>query len=358
MPHRLNSLAEFVTKQGLPCTVDGDPNREVVGVATLEEAGPDEISFLANAKYEKALQTTNAGAVIVAHDQAVPPGKSLLRTADPYAAVTMVMVCIHGYRRHPGGGIDARAVIDPAAVIGEGANIRHGVTVGAHATIGRNAVIYPGCHVGEHCRLGDDCVLFPNVVLYEKTVLGNRVTIHAGSVIGEDGLGYADVGGKWHKIPQIGFVEIGDDVEIGANCSIDRATLGRTVIASGTKFSNLIAIGHGARIGEDCMFVAQVGVAGSVTVGHHVTMAGKVGVAGHLKIGDHAQIAAMSGVMRDVPPNTKVAGQPAFPMKDALRSFALFERLPELYKQIKQLEARIAELKEKDRQSAAAPQPK
>ena len=182
-------------------------------------------------------------------------------------------------------------------------------------------------------------------MIYDGSILGNRVTIHAGSVIGEDGLGYAPIGETWHKIPQIGIVEIGDDVEIGANCSIDRATLGRTVISKGTKFSNLIAIGHGTKIGEHCMFVAQVGIAGSVNVGRHVTMAGKVGVAGHLTIGDNAQLGAMAGLMKDVPSGTTVLGSPAIPIKDALRSFSLVERLPDLYKQIKQLEAQVEALK-------------
>lgn len=344
MSYRLSALAEVVAGHGLPCDVDGEPSLEVVGVATLEDAGPKEISFLANAKYEKSLATTSAGAVIVSSEQEVPAGLSVLRTPDPYAAVTVVMAHVHGYRRHPQTGLDARAVIDPSAEVGDGANIHHGVTVGPDVKIGRNVVAYPGCYIARQCRLGDDCVLFPNVVLYEGTVLGDRVTIHAGSVIGEDGLGYAEVDGKWRKIPQIGTVEIGDDVEIGSNCSIDRATLGRTVIASGTKFSNLIAIGHGTKVGEDCMFVAQVGIAGSVTVGNHVTMAGKVGVAGHLTIGDKAQLAAMTGIMKDVPPGAKLAGQPALPFKDAMRSFSLVERLPEIHKQIKQLEARVAQM--------------
>ena len=345
MAHRLSELAAWVSGKGLPCVVDGDPDREITSVATLEEAGPDEISFLANAKYEKAIRATAAGAVIVSNDQEVPDGMPVLRTADPYAAVTAVIVHIHGYRKHPEIGIDDRAVIDPSAAIGDGANISHGVTIAPNVRIGRNVVIYPGCYLGEDCRLGDDCMLYPNVVLYGGTILGDRVAIHAGSVIAEDGLGYARVEGKWRKIPQIGTVEIGDDVEIGSNCSIDRATLGRTVIASGTKFSNLIAIGHGTKVGEDCMFVAQVGVAGSVTVGDRVTMAGKVGVAGHLTIGDNAQLAAMAGVMKDVPPDTSVAGQPAIPIKDALRSFSMVERLPELHKQIKHLEAQVEALK-------------
>jgi UDP-3-O-[3-hydroxymyristoyl] glucosamine N-acyltransferase len=342
---KLSELAEIVSRQGLPCALQGEADRQIAGVATLEDAKPEEISFLANAKYEKALQTTKAGAVIVSRDQVVPEGMTVLRTSDPYAAVTMVIVQLHGYRRHPQVGIDQRAVIHPTASIGEGAHIHHGTTIAENVRIGRNVVIYPGCYVARDCRFGDDCVLYSNVVIYDGCVLGNRVTIHAGSVIGEDGLGYAPVKGKWQKIPQVGIVEIGDDVEIGANCTIDRATLGRTVVSRGTKFSNLIAVGHGTKIGEDCMFVAQVGVAGSVTVGRHVTMAGKVGVAGHLTIGDNAQIAALAGVMNDIPPEARVAGQPATPIKEAMRSFSLVQRLPDIYKQIKQLESEVASLR-------------
>lgn len=344
MPYRLNALADFLGNVGMPCTIEGDAQREVKGVATLEEATPDEISFLSNLKYEKLLDTTKAGAVIVGQGQATPDKLTVLRAKEPYAAITAVMIHIHGHRKHRPVAIDSRAVIDKTAQIAPNANIHHNVTIEAGVTIGKNATIYPGCYIAPNCRIGDDCILYPNVTIYEGCILGHRVVIHAGSVIGEDGLGYAPLNGKWLKIPQIGVVEIGDDVEIGANCAIDRATLGRTVIGAGTKFSNLIAIGHGTKIGEHCMFVAQVGLAGSVTVGHHVTMAGKVGVAGHLTIGDNVEIAAMTGIMRDVPANGRMAGAPALPIKDAMRSFSVFEKLPDLQKQVKQLEAKVAEL--------------
>lgn len=344
MTYPLRTLAKHLSSIGMACTVEGEPDREIVGVATLEDAGPDEVGFLANPKYEAVLRTTAAGAVIVSKDQPVPDGLTVLRVPDPYAAVTAVMVQIHGYREHDQVGLSDRAVIHPSAIIGNSANIHHGATIESDVVIGNNAVIYPGVYIARGCRIGHDCVLYPNVVIYDRSILGDRVTIHGGSVIGEDGLGYAPVGEKWKKIPQIGAVELGDDVEIGANCTIDRATLGRTLIASGTKFSNLIAIGHGTKIGENCMFVAQVGVAGSVIVGKHVTMAGKVGIAGHLNIGDNARIAAMAGIMKDVPPNTSVAGLPAIPFKDALRSFSLVERLPQLHKQLRKLEAKVAEL--------------
>lgn len=336
----------------MPCEVHGDGDKRVIAVNTLGDAGPDDLSFLSNAKYVDDLKTTRAGAVIVAKDQETPEGMTVMRAADAYAAMAMLVLHIHGWRKHPvalgaTGSSSANAfppVIHPTAIIGPNANIHHGVTIAANVTIGRNAVIYPGVYIGDDCRIGDDCVLYPNVVLYDGSVLGHRVTIHAGSIIGEDGLGYAPVKGKWQKIPQVGTVEIADDVEIGANCTIDRATLGKTVIGGGTKFSNLIAIGHGTKIGSDCMFVAQVGIAGSVDVGNHVTMAGKVGVAGHLSIGDNAQIAAMAGVMRDVPPNAIMMGAPASEKAEAARSMSLVMKLPEMRKQLRKLEQQVEKL--------------
>lgn len=352
MGQTLQALADALAQLNMPAKVEGDAARTVRGVATLEEAGPDEISFLSNAKYEKMLGTTKAGAVIVSIDQVAPPGLALLRTKDPYAAMCAIVVHLHGHRRHPPvagdkRGIDPRAVIHPSAKLGENANVFHGVTIGADVIIGCNATIYPGCFIGPGCRIGDDCTLYANVVIYDGCILGHRVAIHANSTIGEDGLGYAPYGGKWIKIPQIGVVEIGDDVEIGANCSIDRATLGRTFIGAGTKFSNQIAIGHGTKIGQHCMFVAQVGLAGSVIVGDHVTMAGKAGVAGHLSIGDNVQVAAMAGVMNDVPSDTSVAGAPAFNRKEVLRSWAVFGKLPDLVKQVKELEAQVERLRKR-----------
>ena len=183
--------------------------------------------------------------------------------------------------------------------------------------------------------IGDNVTLFPNVVIYDECVLGDRVTIHAGSVIGEDGLGYAPVGDKWVKIPQIGNVVLGDDVEIGASCTIDRATLGGTLIGSGTKFSNLIAIGHGTKIGEDCMFVAQVGVAGSVHVGRQVSMAGQAGIVGQSVVGDNATIGAKAGVTNNVEPGATMLGQPAVPINECKRQVAIIQKLPELKNEVR-----------------------
>lgn len=346
MAKPLKELAEFLVSQGMPCRVDGDASLLIEGVATLEDAQKSEIAFLSNPKYDAMLSTTSAGAVLVRESQESPDGLTVLRTSDPYEAMMRLVVLIHGYRRHEAHGIAAGAHVSPNATIGENAHIAAGATIAGNAKIGRNAVIYPGCFVGTGCVIGDDCLLYPNVVIYDGCVLGNRVTIHAGTTIGQDGLGYAPVGPRWYKIPQIGIVEICDDVEIGANCSIDRATLGKTQIGRGTKFSDLIAIGHGTKVGENCMFVAQVGIAGSVTVGNHVTLAGKVGVAGHLRIGDECKIGAMAGVMRNVPDNTDMLGAPAVEMSHAKKIFSATMRLPETVRRVRELEEELRQLKQ------------
>ncbi len=341
MNFTLAQLAAYLKEQGMPCEIRGDENRCIAAVATLEEATPSQISFLANPKYEKMLGTTQAGAVVIRKGQDAPDNVNLLVVADAYAAITLLIIKIHGFRRHRHVGISDQAHIASSARLGKNPNVWPFVSIADNVQIGDNAIIYPGCFIAEGCKLGDDVVLMPNVVLYEGVTLGNRVTVHAGTVVGEDGLGYAPVGQNWAKIPQVGTVEIGDDVEIGANCSIDRATLGRTIIANGTKFSNLIAIGHGCRIGENCLFVAQVGVAGSVTVGNHVTMAGQVGVVGHINVGDNATLAAKAGVTHDVPPGAVYLGAPATSIEKKKREWASLTKLPDMRQKLRKLETLV-----------------
>ncbi len=347
MAETLEQLCHFLQEHGLTSHVEGDPSVVIDSVSTLEDARSGQISFLANRRYIRHLAHTKASAVVVDHKQERPHRNeplNLLRCQDPYGAIALLIVRIHGYRKHPYHGIDPRAVIATTAQIGSGANIAHTVTVSDGVTIGERTTLYPGCFIGPRCRIGRDVVLMPNVVIYDDCIVGDRVTIHSGTVIGNDGLGYAPVGETWRKIPQVGIVEIGDDVEIGSNCSIDRATLGRTVIGAGTKTSNLIAIGHGTRIGEHCMLVAQAGVAGSVTMGRHVTLAGQVGVVGHITIGDNATIAAKAGVASDVPAGQTVLGQPAVPIQQMRRQMAIMNKLPERWDQLKVLPQRVASL--------------
>jgi UDP-3-O-[3-hydroxymyristoyl] glucosamine N-acyltransferase len=220
-------------------------------------------------------------------------------------------------------------------------------TVEAGATIGPRTVLYPNVYVGANARIGADCVLHPNVVVYDECILGDRVTLHAGTVIGQDGFGFATHGGVHHKIPQVGIARLGNDVEMGANCAIDRATLGETLIGNGTKFSDLVAIGHGAVIGEHCLLVAQVGIAGSVTLGKYCVLAGQVGVAGHLKIGDGVTMAAKSGVINDIPAGQTILGQPAIDINKAKKNYVAFVQLAELRDKVRQLENHLRELEER-----------
>jgi UDP-3-O-[3-hydroxymyristoyl] glucosamine N-acyltransferase len=310
----------------------GDGTVVVSSAATLEEAQPGQVTFLANPKYLKHLETTKASAVVVASNVEPPAeGPALLKATDPYFAFREAVVALHGYRRHPHAGIHPAAHVDPTATVGEG------------------TIIYPGVFVGPRARVGRDCILYPNVVVYDDCVLGDRVTIHACTSIGHDGFGYAthkDADGvvRHHKIPQAGNVIIEDDVEIGANCSIDRATLGSTVVGRGTKFSNNIAIGHGTKIGPHGLLVAQVGVAGSVTIGRYATMGGQVGVVGHLKIGDRVTIGAQSGVAADVPDGQTILGTPAIPIGQCRRVWVLTTKLPDLADRVRELEEQVARL--------------
>ena len=342
---QLSALCKVITEAGFEARLEGE-DRQVASVNTLEDAKADQLSFLTNPKYAAALAGTDASAVLVHDDVSVPDGVSAVRCSDPYAGVTVAIVALHGYRRHPVWGISPQASIDPTATIGAGANIAAGATVAANATVGQKATFYPGVYIGEGVTIGDECVLFPNVVIYDDCILGDRVTIHAGTVIGEDGLGYAPHGDTWIKIPQIGRAVLGDDVEIGANCAIDRATLGQTEIGSGSKFGNGVIIGHGSKIGPNCLFVGQVGVAGSVTVGKHVTLAGQVGVAGHLSIGDHARAAGRSGIANSIKEGADVFGSPAVDMALAKRMYMAVQKLPEWVKRIRALEREVKALHE------------
>ena len=348
MDATLGELCAALRQLGMEPTLRGDTERRIRQAATLEEAVEGDVSFLSNPKYEKALQTTKATAVVLKPGVKAPDHLQLIQVEDPYAAIAVLIVKLHGHRTHRRVPPDPQAVsVHETARIGANATIHPGATIDEDVTIGRDAIIYPGCYVGPRCRLGDKVLLYPNVVLYDDTVVGDRVTIHANTVVGEDGLGYAPVEGRWVKIPQIGHVEIQDDVEIGANCAIDRATLGKTVIGRGTKFSNLIAVGHGTHIGEHCMLVAQVGLAGSVTVGEHVTMAGQVGVVGHIRIGDRARLGAKAGVSNSVPDGETVLGAPAIPISEHKRNVVHIARLPKLSEKVKQLEKLVAELQER-----------
>ena len=338
MAKKLKELAEHVGG-----VIVGDENIEIIGAATLTEACPGDISFLANPKYEKEMRSTAASAVVVGPD-VTNTQHALIRCGDPYYAFMQIVVLLHGYREHEKVGISERASVAESAQIGENVDIHDFVVISSDVEIGANSRIYPNCTIGPGTRIGRDCTIYPNVTIYDGCTIGDRVTIHSGSVIGQDGFGYATHDGIHHKIPQIGGVIIEDDVEIGANCAIDRGTLGDTVIGRGSKFSNLIAIGHNTRIGPHSLLVAQVGIAGSVKIGHHCVFGGQVGVVGHINIGDNVKIGAQAGVTNDIPDGKAVVGSPALPITQAKRSYTLLKDLPAFRRKLRELEKNLGDL--------------
>ncbi|QSA96629.1 UDP-3-O-(3-hydroxymyristoyl)glucosamine N-acyltransferase [Methylococcus sp. EFPC2] len=344
---KLSELSGHLAEHGFSNHIDGPDDPYLFGVNTLLESGEGELTFLANLKYRAKLFETRASSAIVGVNEPVPERLTVLRCQDPYGAVAHAIHFIHGVRKHPHWGRDRRAEIAASARIGQAANIGPFVTIDDNVVIGDNVTLYPGCYIGKGVTLGDEVTLYPNVVIYDGSRIGNRVTLHAGTVVGQDGLGYAPVDGRWVKIPQAGRVVIEDDVEMGANCAIDRATLGETRIGAGTKFSDAVVIGHGTKVGKHGMFVAQTGLAGSVTVGEHVTMGGQVGVAGHLTIGDHVTIGAKSGVWSDIPSNERYFGSPAFKWKQFWRQIAAVKELPDVLKKLHRLEEEVHDLRER-----------
>ncbi len=343
------TLRELAERSG--AALVGDGSVRVSGCAPIERAGPGEVTFLANSKYSRFLETTRAAAVIVGPRTEVPRGRTRLVAENPYLAFRDAMVALYGFRTHPrpaGGGagtVSDRAVVHPEAVIGESTAVHPHVVIERGARVGRGCWLYPGVYVGPEAEVGDDCVLFPNVVVYDRCVIGSRVTIHANTVVGHDGFGYATEAGVHHKIPQAGIVVIEDDVELGAGCAVERAALGETRIGRGTKFADLISIGHGTHVGEHCLFVSLVGVSGSVEVGNHVVLGGQTGVVGHLRISDGVQAAGRTAIAGDVPPGLKVGGVPAVELEKAKRNALVGMDLYGLSQRVRALERELERLR-------------
>jgi len=334
----LGELAEYVG--GRVC---GDSNVVIKSASTLGRAEQGDISFLTNRKYDKQLRTTRASAVIVgkeAPNASVP----LLTAEDPYYAFMQIMVLLHGHRKHKKTGVSPHASIADSAKVGVDCHIYDFATIADDARVGDGCIIYPGAYIGEDVYIGNDTIIYPNVTIYDGCRIGNRVIINANSAIGEDGFGYASHKGMHHKIPQIGTVIIEDDVEIGACCGIERGTLGDTVIAQGSKLGDLIAIGHGTKIGAHCLLVAQVGIAGSTTLGHHCIIGGQVGIVGHINIGNNVTIAAKAGVINNVADGKIILGAPAIEASLGRRAYGMIQHLPEMRQDIRNLQNQIEEL--------------
>ncbi|HHM02564.1 MAG TPA: UDP-3-O-(3-hydroxymyristoyl)glucosamine N-acyltransferase [Caldithrix abyssi] len=317
----------------------------ISGPAKIEEAGDGEISFISSKKYKHFLDSTRAAALIVdqEYDNLKTPH---IRVKDAYVGFLYVLKAYAPEKTHSFEGISPKAHIEKSATIGEDCAIAPLVFVGENCRIGKRCVLHPGVVLSGHVTVGDDCILYPNVSVRENCVIGNRVIIHNGSVIGSDGFGFAPQKDKYIKIPQIGHVVIGDDVELGANVTIDRATMGTTVIEKGVKLDNLVQVAHNCIIGAHTVIAAQSGVAGSTKVGRHVTVAGQVGINGHITVGDNNIIGAKSGVTKSTKNDEILLGMPAVPMMQKKRIDVSLKHLPDTMKKINNLENEIIELRE------------
>ena len=322
-------------------TVIGDPNLPLTGFAPADSAKPGDLTFAENESYFARAKQSAASPILVAEDFS-PDTKTLIRVTNARVAFAQVLPLFFPEPTfapgiHPSAVVAATAQVDPTAHIGP-----HCV-VGERVKIGPGTVLISQVYVGDDCSVGEQTRLFPHVTLYQRSQLGTRVRIHAGAVIGADGFGYVFDGSEHRKVPQVGQVLIQDDVEIGANTTIDRAALGATIICKGTKIDNLVQIAHNVTIGEHSIIVAQVGIAGSTKIGAYVTVAGQAGIAGHLRIGDRVTLAAQSGVMHHIPEGQKWMGSPAQPDRVTKRQLLAIERLPDLLRRVHELERRLGE---------------
>jgi UDP-3-O-[3-hydroxymyristoyl] glucosamine N-acyltransferase len=330
----------------LECRLEGDGDLDIQRVAGIESAGPGELTFFSNPKYAAALKGTRASAVILG-EQAEAAPCAMLRTANPYLAFARAVGIFAGDWK-PAPGVHARAFVAVGARVSPDASIGPFAVVSEGASVGARTIVHAHVTIGRDASIGDDCVLHPRVSIRERVSLGHRVIIQDGAVIGSDGFGFAHAADGTHiKIPQLGGVVLEDDVEIGANTTIDRPAVGETRIGSGTKVDNLVQVAHGVTIGRNVLLAAQVGIAGSTVLEDSVTLAGQVGVAGHLTIGKGTVATAQTGIPNSVPSGSLVSGYPAIPNRDWLKASAIFRKLPDLRKTIHELEARIAELEAK-----------
>lgn len=334
-------LSELSERLG--CRLEGDGDLEIVRAAGLERAGPDAVSFFANNRYAAALKATRAGAVILGNEAPAAPC-AMLRSAHPYVTFADA-VALFAPADRPEPGISPQSAVAADALIGPDVSVAPFVTIGAGACIGARTVIAPFVSVGPGARVGEDCWLHSHVAIRERVVVGNRVVLQDGAVIGSDGYGFARrPDGTHQKIPQTGTVIVEDDVEIGANATIDRPAVGETRIGAGSKIDNLVQVAHGVAIGRNVLLAAQVGIAGSSTIEEDVVLGGQVGVAGHITIGHGVAATAQSGITNSVEPKRFVSGSPAFDNRDWRKASVVFKRLPELRKAVLLFERRLAEV--------------
>jgi UDP-3-O-[3-hydroxymyristoyl] glucosamine N-acyltransferase len=333
----LKELAELVDGE-----LRGDPGLQVDVVAPIDQAGSDAISFVANPKYLSQLDDCRAAAVILA------PGvetsfENLIICANPYLAFAKVLTRLH-VAQPPQRGVMAGALVAESAEIAESVTIHPGCVVGERVRIAAGTTLYPGVVLYDDVQIGQNCLLHANVVVREQCCLGDRVILQPGAVIGSDGFGFAPDGSSYYKIPQVGIVVLEDDVEIGSCSCVDRAAMGETRISRGTKLDNQVQIGHNVHVGEDCIIVAQTGIAGSTKIGKHCTFGGQSAIAGHIKVGDNVMLGARAGVTNNTDSNQVLSGAPAMPHKQWLKAAMTLPRLPAMRKEMQAMKKRLEEL--------------
>jgi UDP-3-O-[3-hydroxymyristoyl] glucosamine N-acyltransferase len=334
----LKKLADLVEGR-----LDGPADRTVSDVKGIENAGPEDISFLSNPRFARMLPECRAGVVLVKPDQEVPEGLAVIRVEDPQLAFAKILAQATA-QPYVSKGVHPQAVVEESAVLGRDVTVSAMAYIGEGAQLGDRTLIHPGVYIGPQVKVGEDTVIHPNVVIYQDCQVGRRCIIHAGTIIGADGFGFVPDGRKYFKIPQVGVVQIDDDVELGALNAIDRAANNKTWIQRGVKTDNMVHIAHNCVIGEDTLLVAQVGISGSCRLGRHVVLGGQVGLGGHITLGDNVMVGAQSGVAKSVDPGGAVTGTPAMPHRLFLKVSTLIKRLPQLFERVAALESRLTNL--------------
>lgn len=343
MEFSARQIADFLTGE-----IIGNPQVTVSGFSKIEEAGPGTLAFLSNEKYEHYLYSTEASIVLINESFQIKEQvkSTLIRVKDAYASLAMLLSLIEKNKPQKSGRENPSFVAESARVP-EKTYIGAFSYIGNNVKIGENVQIYPQVFIGDNVTIGDNCLIYPGVKIYPDSQIGNNCTFHAGAVIGSDGFGFAPEGSVYNKIPQIGIVVIEDNVELGANTTIDRATMGKTVIRKGVKLDNLVHIAHNVEVGENTVMAAQVGIAGSTKIGKHCMFGGQVGAAGHIEIGDNAQLGAQTGIPSSVKPGAVLLGAPGINARDFAKSSAVFKNLPELQRTVTSLKKEMEELKQK-----------
>lgn len=338
MAYTIKDIAELVNGE-----LKGDGFIEIKGVSSTDDAKEGDITFIDNPRFKDKVNQSGASCVITSFD-VEGANKPIIKCKNPSLALTKIIEGMFPYKINHPKGIDPTASMGKNVKLGKDVSIGVNSVIGDDVTIGDGSIIYPLVYIGEGAKIGKNNLIYPNVTIREKVIIGNNVTIHSSAVIGADGFGFVKDGARFVKIPQMGIIEIQDDVEIGAGVTVDRARFGKTLIGRGTKIDNLVHIAHNVRIGENCIIVAQVGISGSVNIGNNVMLGGQVGITDHVDIGDNVMVAAKAGITKSVPPDTIMSGIPARPHNVMKKLVAHIDNLPKIVERLDKLEKKIEEL--------------